>query len=295
MERIAYDEFSMFHENAEEWGLVYAGAPEVERATFSMAQGRKISALAWGQQPTDLVLVHGGAQNAHTYDTVALALDRPLLAIDLPGHGHSDGSPDGSTNAFANGEDLADIIDAHCKLPVTLVGMSLGGLSSIVAASRSEHLAQLVLIDITPGVTAQKASAITAFVNGPTGFADFNELLARTMEHNPGRSETSLRRGGLHNAIQLDDGTWSWRWALHRHEASEVRPETSSMWELLERLSIPITLVRGMGTGSVVDDADVAKLRSVSDSVEVIEVEGAGHSIQGDQPLILADIIRSLS
>ena len=27
--------------------------------------------------------------NAHTWDTVALALDRPLVAFDLPGHGHS--------------------------------------------------------------------------------------------------------------------------------------------------------------------------------------------------------------
>ena len=34
-------------------------------------------------------LIHGGAQNAHTWDTVALALDRPLVALDLPGHGHS--------------------------------------------------------------------------------------------------------------------------------------------------------------------------------------------------------------
>ena len=41
--------------------------------------------------PPELVFLHGGAQNAHTWDTVALALGRPLVAIDLPGHGHSDG------------------------------------------------------------------------------------------------------------------------------------------------------------------------------------------------------------
>ena len=48
-----------------------------------------VSALAWGEGAPEIVLLHGGAQNAHTWDTVALALDRPLLAIDLPGHGHS--------------------------------------------------------------------------------------------------------------------------------------------------------------------------------------------------------------
>ena len=51
--------------------------------------GRTVSALVWGDAPAELVLIHGGGQNAHTWDTVALALDRPLVAIDLPGHGHS--------------------------------------------------------------------------------------------------------------------------------------------------------------------------------------------------------------
>ena len=53
------------------------------------ASGQEISALVWGDGAAGVVLLHGGAQNAHTWDTVALALDRPLVAVDLPGHGHS--------------------------------------------------------------------------------------------------------------------------------------------------------------------------------------------------------------
>ena len=45
----------------------------------------------WGEGDPEIVLLHGGSQNAHTWDTVAMALrPRPLVAIDLPGHGHSD-------------------------------------------------------------------------------------------------------------------------------------------------------------------------------------------------------------
>ncbi len=55
-----------------------------------------LSALRWGTAEPELVFLHGGAQNAHTWDTVALALNRPLLAIDLPGHGHSDWRSDHS-------------------------------------------------------------------------------------------------------------------------------------------------------------------------------------------------------
>src|SRR4029453_16438293 len=89
-ERVPYDEFSMFHENAEEFGLPWDGPPTVRREAVEVEPGRRLSALVWGSGPPEIVLLHGGAQNAHTWDTVALALDRPLVAVDLPGHGHSD-------------------------------------------------------------------------------------------------------------------------------------------------------------------------------------------------------------
>ncbi|MFA7324495.1 MAG: alpha/beta hydrolase, partial [Candidatus Nanopelagicales bacterium] len=87
---VAYDEFGMFHENAEEYGIAYR-PPTVRRESVVMPDGRVMSALVWGTGDPELVLIHGGGQNAHTWDTVALALDRPLLAVDMPGHGHSDG------------------------------------------------------------------------------------------------------------------------------------------------------------------------------------------------------------
>ena len=91
MDRIEYDEFGLFHENASEFGLPYDGPPSVRREFVEVEPGRRLSAIVWGTEEPDLVLIHGGSQNAHTWDTVALALGRPLVAIDLPGHGHSDG------------------------------------------------------------------------------------------------------------------------------------------------------------------------------------------------------------
>src|SRR6516164_5684668 len=90
-EMIPYDEVSDFHENASEFAIPYDGPPVVRRQAFPLGDGRSLSALVWGDAAPELVFLHGGAQNAHTWDTVALALNRPLVAIDLPGHGHSDG------------------------------------------------------------------------------------------------------------------------------------------------------------------------------------------------------------
>jgi pimeloyl-ACP methyl ester carboxylesterase len=43
----------------------------------------------------------------------------------------------------------------------------------------------------------------------------------------------------------------------------------------------------------VVSDDDVAELRRRRPDAEVVVVEGAGHSVQGDRPLELAAIIES--
>jgi len=290
---VPYDEFGLFHENAAEYGLPYDGPPDVQRVEVEVGPGRKVSSLLWGAAigPPELVLVHGGAQNAHTWDTVALALDRPLLAVDLPGHGHSDGGPEGAVSARSNGRDLAVVVADLAPGARGVVGMSLGGISSLALAAHAPELVRaLALVDITPGVTAEKAAPVTNFVNGPASFDSFDELLARTMEHNPTRSESSLRRGILHNAVQRADGSWVWRYARFRTDPAQAHPDFTDWWDAVSHLTVPLLLVRALGW-SVVDDADVAELLRRQPEARVVGVEGAGHSIQGDRPLELAAIL----
>jgi pimeloyl-ACP methyl ester carboxylesterase len=291
-ELVPYDEFGLFHENAAEYGIPYAGPPEVRRVDVEVSPGRLVSSLAWGSSSPELVLVHGGAQNAHTWDTVALALGRPLLTVDLPGHGHSDGGPDGAISVGSNGRDLATVVAELAPEARGVVGMSLGGMSSIALADHAPELVRaLVLVDVTPGVNAEKAAPIVNFVSGPASFASFDEILARTIEHNPGRSESSLRRGILHNAVQREDGSWVWRYARFREPTSSSHPDFGDWWEAISRLSVPLLLVRGLAW-SVVGDEDVAELLRRRPTATVVGVEGAGHSVQGDRPLELAAILR---
>jgi len=156
-----------------------------------------------------------------------------------------------------NAADIATVIRALAPQAKAVVGMSLGGLTTLaLARDHAELVRKLVLVDITPGVNQEKTKQITDFVNGPATFPSFEELLKRTIEFNPTRTVESLRRGILHNALQLDDGSWVWR------------------------------------KQSVVTDEDEAELRKRAGSVRVEHVEEAGHSVQGDTPLELAALIR---
>jgi pimeloyl-ACP methyl ester carboxylesterase len=174
--------------------------------------------------------------------------------------------------------------------------MSLGGMTALVlAAEWPELVRRLVLVDITPGVNRRKAQAIIDFIDGPQTFPSFEAILARTIEHNPTRSESSLRRGILHNAHPLPDGSWAWNYDRRgraqpeaaRLPSDEEDPPPSPFWDLIGDLAVPLLLVRG-GDSPVVDDDDVAELRRRQPAAEVVVVEGAGHSVQGDRPLELA-------
>ncbi len=320
MSRIEYDEFGLFHENAAEYGLPFSDRPAVRRQAVEVEPGRSVSALIWGEGDPQLVLLHGGAQNAHTWDTVALALrPRSLVAIDLPGHGHSDG-PGAAQRAKRTpstaADDVAVVIRALAPNASCVVGMSYGGLTALaLTAIAPELVRRLLLVDVLPGLKPEQGRHITDFVNGPVTFPSFDEILARTMQFNPTRSESSMRRGILHNAEQLDDGSWVWRhsrWRLDEPEALEPAPtegaagedgadeagnNTSSgrnhddLLDALDRVSVPLLLARGMRSDSVLRDHDEAELLRRLPTAQVEHFTEAGHSIQGDMPIELAATI----
>jgi pimeloyl-ACP methyl ester carboxylesterase len=284
----AYDEFAFLPDNAAEAGLVWAGPPVVTRRQVEVADGRVVSGLAWGAAPPRAVLLHGGSQNAHTWDTVALAVGQPLLALDLPGHGHSSWRADHDHRPEGMAPDVAAAAAVLAPDAGLLVGMSLGGLTSL-ALLEADPAAfdRLILVDITPGVNAEKAKAVIDFTSGPVRFASLDEILQRTIDHNPTRSPASLRRGVMHNAVEQADGSWTWRWDPGRGERTT---DFARLWEGLGALHLPVTLVRG-GASPVVDDDDVAELLRRRPDAEVVVVDGAGHSIQGDRPTELAALI----
>ncbi len=101
-----------------------------------------------GQGPT-LVLVHGlgGSYTAWLAVGASLARRARVVALDLPGFGHSARSARGTTLSVM-GDALRRFIDAISSEPVHLVGNSMGGALSILEGhARPQRIASVLLVD----------------------------------------------------------------------------------------------------------------------------------------------------
>jgi pimeloyl-ACP methyl ester carboxylesterase len=310
------DEFALLSENASEVGLPWKRRPIVERRETRLPDGRTSSSILWGTQP-EVVFLHGGGQNAHTWDTVVLAMGLDALALDLPGHGHSDQAREPGEavhDPVSMAEDVHTAIGSLAPRASMVVGMSMGGLVGIVIGSRFPDLVRrLAIVDVTPGVSLAKAATMgRAGPSQPESFATIDEIVDRTVAADPARSASSLRRGVIHNTRQLPNGRWTWRhdrrprdeegFALRpdgtRYEPGAVpdqpprnRDETAplypQLWDDVSALRAPTLLVVGSRSG-VVDDTDRAELLRRQPEARVVTIEDAGHRVQGDQPIALA-------
>lgn len=96
----------------------------------------------------DLVMLHGWGLNAGIWDGVAASLSGSyrLHRLDLPGHGHSEWSPQCATL-----DDLTRAVAPYVPRHATVLGWSLGGMVALRLASLApERIASLVLISTTP-------------------------------------------------------------------------------------------------------------------------------------------------
>ena len=66
------------------------------------------------------------------------------------------------------------------------------------------------------------------------------------------------------------------------------------MWEDVSAITVPVLLVRG-ALSPYVRDHDAVEMQRRLPTLEVVLVDGAGHAVQSDRPLMLADLIRSFA
>jgi len=125
-----------------------SGAEALKPQTAEIG-GRRMRYLRMGEaESTPVVLIHGfgGDLNSWLFTQSALAQERPVYAIDLPGHGGSSKQVDRGDLAFLASA-VFDLMTALELGSTHLVGHSLGGATAFeLAQSCPEHVKSLTLI-----------------------------------------------------------------------------------------------------------------------------------------------------
>jgi pimeloyl-ACP methyl ester carboxylesterase len=297
---VADDEFSRMAEVADELGIDPTTVQPARRTEIPLPDDQRLSAIVWGVGPPELVFLHGGGQNAHTWDLVITRLGRPSVALDLPGHGHSSWRPDRDYRPWRNAPAVATALDHLAVRGRPVIGMSLGGLTAIALAdTRPDLVERCVLLDITPGsggvlrqLTREQLGTI-ALTRGPRTFDSVEEMVESAVRASPRRPASAVRRGVLHNAVRRG-GRWTWRYDV-RDQSDEARAsDTETLWAALGQLRMPAMVVKG-GESAVTTESDLHEVSRRLPGTRIEVVPGAGHAVQSDQPDALSRLIEDFA
>jgi esterase len=247
--------------------------------------------LDWGTKGLPPVLfLHGGGLNAHTWDIVCAALrrERHCVALDQRGHGESEWSPEMDYATESHAGDVGAFVDALKLERIVLVGMSLGGANGLAwAGQHSGRLAGLVMIDVGPEVRAEGVRKIAAFTSEAAPLDSVEQYVERALSFNPRRNRELLRRSLLHNLRRMPDGRFMWKYdQRHRGRALDpaaVAHRREMLWAAVDGVTCPVLVVRG-AQSDVFHDEDAERLAGRFRQGRWVKVEGAGHTVQGDNP-----------
>src|SRR5262249_41410068 len=163
------------------WFTAALAAPRQEAVV--VVERCPLHTIPWGERGRPgLVLVAGGAAHAEWWTFIApqLAQQYDVVALDMSGHGDSGRREEYPREQWAR-EVMAVAADAGFPGPPVLVGHSLGGLVSIVAASlHGDRLAGAVIVDSpvrAPDPESEEGARGRAFRN-PKTYPDLETAIA---------------------------------------------------------------------------------------------------------------------
>jgi pimeloyl-ACP methyl ester carboxylesterase len=269
-------------------GRTLPGTPEPMHRWVGAA-GVEIAGDTWG--PVDgplVVLLHGGGQTRHAWKGTGQLLARAgyfAVAFDARGHGDSAWAPDGQYGQDAMVEDLQHVIAALGNRRPALVGASMGGGTSLVAAGEQViDVTALVLVDIAPRIEEAGVDHIRDFMDqSPEGFDSLEAVADAIASYQPHRPRPANLAGLGKNVRLAPNGKYRWHWdplihptrldLIARHERLEV---------CAANLRIPALLVRG-GLSDVLSEEGAQEFLALCPGAEYVSIADAAHMVAGDR------------
>jgi pimeloyl-ACP methyl ester carboxylesterase len=261
------------------------------------AGGVGIAGDSWGDPRGPLVLLqHGGGQTRHAWKGAGETLGAAgyfAVAFDARGHGDSDWAPDGDYGQDWMVQDLECVVAALGGRRPVLVGASMGGGTSLVAAGEGRvDASALVLVDVGPHIEAEGVQRIQAFMTrNPDGFGSLDEVAEAIASYQPHRQRPRSLDGLAKNVRLGADGRYHWHWdPAYRAGRQTMENRRDRMEASSRRLSLPTLLVRG-GLSDLLSEEGAQAFLALCPHSEYVNVGGAGHMVAGDRNDVFAHAV----
>lgn len=255
------------------------------RDIFIEANGLRHHLIARGSPGAPVVMmIHGLAGQAHTFDAIASRLSEKyhVYALDVRGRGESAWGP---PNEYGFDTYVADLEAIRAGLGLhrmSLAGTSMGALISIqYAAKYPDRVAKAVINDAGPEIDPQGLQRILAYVTGaPEMFADMKAVIRYYKEHYAPMvahlSDDQVAEFARYNVRKSDTGVYVWKMDPAVRASGAPQPSTDP-WDAWRAVKCPVLLIRG-AESDVLSPTVAAKMLEAQPGTKLVEIPGVGHA-----------------
>jgi pimeloyl-ACP methyl ester carboxylesterase len=292
---------NVFHDAAHPSAIVLPIVPHVATSAptptyqdkFVTVNGLKIHYLDWGgNDKPPLVLIHGIARHAHTFDHLVPELSRNyhVIAYDMRGHGDSGWSAEGAYLVEDHVKDLEGLVQQLRLKNITLFGNSTGGrVVQVFAGLHPDLVSRIVVEDVGPERPQEIASGFARRVQEEAnGWPSEEELVAQLVKQNPRTPESQLKTYAKFGVRKQDDGRVVWK-----RDPNLVKGFVATeLWQYVSRITAPTIYVLG-GASTIVAPEAQERLKKTLPRVEIVTMPGLGHYPSSEDPEGFLRIVRS--
>jgi pimeloyl-ACP methyl ester carboxylesterase len=259
-----------------------------------------LAALEWGDpEAPPLLALHGWLDNAGSFATLAplLAAHRRVIALELPGHGHSDHLPAGASYHYLDHvRAVLAALDA-LELPrCSLLGHSLGaGIAALLAAAAPARIERLHLIEGLGPLGDDGTHTLQRYRDALAAPPASGKALR--VFHDPGQAarartlasglDAQLAQPIVARGLREVAGGWQWRSDPRLVRPTAIRLAETQIHALLAGIGAPTALLLSQPATPYLPAAQMQARAACVPHIAVEHLAG-GHHLQLEHPQAVA-------